>query len=182
MKVSDPFDLGAGHINPVRAMDPGLVYDMKTEDYVLFLCNIGYTQDQIKSMLLHCNHTNTRCPAGGGYENSNANLNYPSITISNLQCATTIKRTVRNVGHNKIAVYFVSIMSPNGVQVVVWPSVLIFSPFKEEASFYVTFTPMKISRGRFDFGEIVWSDGFHQVRSPLVVLVNTTHSITHATT
>lgn len=35
----------------------------------------------------------------------------------------------------------------------------------------MTVTPAKLSRGRFDFGEVVWSDGFHRVRTPLVVRV-----------
>ncbi|KAK6936973.1 Subtilisin-like protease, fibronectin type-III domain [Dillenia turbinata] len=87
----------------------------------------------------------------------------------------TLKRTVRNVGPSKTSVYFASIGSPVGVEVVVWPRVMIFSFLKEEMSYYVTLKPKphKRSQGRFDFGEIVWSDGVHHVRSPLVVCVNT---------
>ncbi|CDP18580.1 unnamed protein product [Coffea canephora] len=166
IKASDPFDIGAGHINPLRAMDPGLVYEMKPEDYLVFLCNIGYTEDQIRSLVLHDMNRRGRT--------SNANLNYPSITVLNLQRTTTITRKVRNVGGwEKIAVYFVRVVNPQGVDVVVWPKLLIFSPFKQERTFYVTLIPNKISQGRYDFGEIVWSDGFHHVRSPLVILVNT---------
>jgi hypothetical protein len=58
------------------------------------------------------------------------------------------------------------------VEVLIWPRILIFSCFKEELSYFVTLKPLKKSQGRYDFGEIVWSDGFHKVRSPLVVLVN----------
>ncbi|CAI9108187.1 OLC1v1007736C1 [Oldenlandia corymbosa var. corymbosa] len=193
IKPADPFDIGAGHINPLRAMDPGLVYDMKTSDYVIFLCNIGYTRDQIKILVLSDSTTsdnnmdNMMCPTesnparGGSPSQSNANLNYPSITVVNLQRTTTITRMVRNVGligggnnNYKISVYFVKVVSPNGVDVVVWPRVLIFStPFKQEAVYYVTLVPKKTSQGRYDFGEIVWSDGNHYVRSPLVVSVNT---------
>lgn len=176
IKASDPFDVGAGHINPLRAMDPGLVYDMKTRDYITFLCNIGYTENQVRSLVSDKSaDTSTFCsPSSIGGRVSNANLNYPSITVLNLQRTTTITRTVRNVGvRNKIAVYFVRVVNPNGVDVVVWPKVLIFSPFKQEYTYYVTLMPNKISQGRYDFGEIMWSDGFHYVRSPLVVFVNT---------
>lgn len=44
MKVFDPFNIGAGYADPLKAMDPGLVYEMKTTYYILFLCNIGYNQ------------------------------------------------------------------------------------------------------------------------------------------
>ncbi|XP_062079325.1 subtilisin-like protease SBT3.18 [Humulus lupulus] len=173
LEPSDPFDIGAGHVEPLKALDPGLVYDMNTNDYILFLCNIGYTTQQILKLLIPCPITPDivlRCPR---QRKSNSNINYPSISISNLSCATTIQRKVRNVGLSKFVVYFSNVVEPNGVEVVVWPRVLFFSYFKEEVTYYVTLTPRKKSRGRYDFGEIVWSDGFHKVRSPLVVSVNT---------
>ncbi|XP_024025682.1 subtilisin-like protease SBT3.18 [Morus notabilis] len=171
-KVSDPFDIGAGHVDPVRAMDPGLVYDMKTSDHILFLCNLGYTQEQIQVLLLPCPSPDLiRCPKS---RKPNFNLNYPSITVSNLRSTVTIKRTVRNVGPCKCALYFSSVVEPNGVQVVVWPKVLFFSWFREEVTYHVTLIPRKKSQGRYDFGEIVWSDySSHKVTSPLVVRVNT---------
>ena len=177
MKVSDPFDIGAGHIDPLKAMDPGLVYDMKINDYILFLCNIGYTQENIKNIVLPCDGLDTRCASS--YK-TNTNINYPSITVSNLKSTMTIKRTVRNVGQNKNTIYFASIVKPAGVEVVIWPRILFFSWFKEENSYYVTLKPLKKSQGRYDFGEIVWSDGCHRVRSPLVVLVNTTTTVDYS--
>ena len=174
-KTTDPLDIGAGLINPLRAMNPGLVYDMKTSDYILFLCNIGYTTDQINSIVSLSPSTILRCPKGSHL--SNANLNYPSITVSNLQSTVIIKRTVCNVWRKKAAIYFARIVKPNGVEVVVWPRVLIFSCFREEVSYFVTFKSLKKSQGRYDFGELVSSDGFHSVRSPLAVLVGTTSII-----
>lgn len=53
------------------------------------------------------------------------------------------------------------------------PPALSFSPYRDTASYYVTVAPAKLSRGRYDFGEIVWSDGYHRVRTPLVVRVTT---------
>ncbi|KAM7256682.1 hypothetical protein ACFE04_012423 [Oxalis oulophora] len=167
-KGSDPFDIGAGHIDPSEAMDPGLVYETNPNDYVLFLCNSGYTQEQINIILLPSPSLDTRCIK----KSTNDNINYPSITLSNLQSTTKIKRSVRNVGQNKNAIYFATLVKPHGVEVKVWPKVLIFSCWKEQLTYYVTFTPLKESQGRYDFGEIIWSDGFHNVRSPLVVQVN----------
>ncbi|WMV36891.1 hypothetical protein MTR67_030276, partial [Solanum verrucosum] len=39
---SDLFATGAGHVNPSRASDPGLIYDIKHEDYVQYLCGLKY--------------------------------------------------------------------------------------------------------------------------------------------
>ncbi|KAJ6327410.1 hypothetical protein OIU78_014315 [Salix suchowensis] len=38
---STPFIHGAGHVDPNSALNPGLVYDMDTSDYIAFLCAIG---------------------------------------------------------------------------------------------------------------------------------------------
>ncbi|KAJ4899473.1 Subtilisin-like serine endopeptidase family protein [Raphanus sativus] len=171
MKPTDPFDIGAGHINPLKAMDPGLVYITRTEDYVLFLCNIGYTDQQIKSMLLLHSESSATCLPSHSYR-TNADFNYPSITIPRLRSTRTIKRTVSNVGPNKSTVYFVDIVRPVGVEVDVWPRILVFTKCQQEHSYYVTFKPTKTSSGRYVFGEIVWTNGFHRVRSPLVVFLS----------
>ncbi|EFH45874.1 predicted protein [Arabidopsis lyrata subsp. lyrata] len=170
MKSTDPFDIGAGHINPLKAMDPGLVYTTRTEEYVLFMCNIGYTDQQIKSMVLHPEPSTTCLPSH--LYRTNADFNYPSITIPSLRFTRTIKRTLSNVGPNKNTVYFVDIIRPMGVEVVIWPRILVFSKCQQEHSYYVTFKPTEIYSGRYVFGEIMWTDGLHRVRSPLVVFLS----------
>ncbi|GFP95646.1 subtilisin-like protease sbt5.3 [Phtheirospermum japonicum] len=171
-KPSNPFDIGAGHMNPVQAFDPGLIYDMTTQDYVLFLCNNGYSDEQIQAMVT-CEPI-TACPKCADKKHkSDWSINYPSITVSDLKGPTSVGRTVRNVGPNKAATYRVRTVNPTGVSVVVWPKVLNFSSLNEEKRYCVTLQPVKISQpGRYGFGSIVWSDGVHEVRSPLVVQVN----------
>ncbi|KAL6202523.1 hypothetical protein ACLB2K_026231 [Fragaria x ananassa] len=44
---STPFVHGAGHVDPNRALNPGLVYDIDVNDYVAFMCSIGYGPRQI---------------------------------------------------------------------------------------------------------------------------------------
>ncbi|CAD5329112.1 unnamed protein product [Arabidopsis thaliana] len=170
MKSTDPFDIGAGHINPLKAMDPGLVYNTRTDDYVLFMCNIGYTDQEIKSMVLHP-EPSTTCLPSHSYR-TNADFNYPSITIPSLRLTRTIKRTVSNVGPNKNTVYFVDIIRPVGVEVLIWPRILVFSKCQQEHSYYVTFKPTEIFSGRYVFGEIMWTNGLHRVRSPVVVFLS----------
>ncbi|KAJ1687363.1 hypothetical protein LUZ63_018753 [Rhynchospora breviuscula] len=167
LKPVDPFDIGAGHINPLKAMDPGLVYDIEARDHVLFLCSIGYSKEQINSMVVSSSGLNISCTGN----HSDTDLNYPAITISDLRWTTTVKRTLTNVGHGH-ALYYPIIASPQGVHTWVWPNRLVFKYYKEKLSYYLTVAPAKQSTSRYDFGEIVWSDGYHHVRIPLIVRVN----------
>ncbi|XP_049932418.1 subtilisin-like protease SBT3.18 [Nymphaea colorata] len=172
-KPADPFDAGAGHVNPLAALDPGLVYDVETSDYISFLCGMGYSEQQIRKIISLPPGTNATCPA---YPVDTADLNYPAIVVSNLQSTTTVRRTLRNVGWSN-AIYFASVVNPEGVEVMVWPRMMSFTKYIEKISYHVTLTPLKNSKGRYDLGEIVWFDGYHHVRTPLVVCVNNTMNI-----
>ena len=81
MKVSDPFDIGAGHINPMKAMDPGLVYDMTTIDYIMYLCSIAYTEGHIRRIVSLSKISSATCPKGS---KKAYNINFPSIILVNL--------------------------------------------------------------------------------------------------
>ncbi|KAE9591249.1 putative tripeptidyl-peptidase II [Lupinus albus] len=70
-----PFSYGAGHIQPNLAADPGLVYDLMTNDYLNFLCAHGYNSSTIGSLYRGF----YVCPKHFKL----ANFNYPSITIIN---------------------------------------------------------------------------------------------------
>ncbi|XP_040243374.1 subtilisin-like protease SBT3.18 isoform X6 [Aegilops tauschii subsp. strangulata] len=167
-KAADAFDTGAGHVDPLPALDPGLVYDADARDHVRFLCGLGYTEAQVRQMVLPSPALDTSC-AGGAI--GDADLNYPAIVLPELRVVVTVKRTVTNVGLQRETVYHATVISPQGTHVEVWPPALAFSPRCARAEYYVTVTPAKLSRGRYDFGEIVWSDGYHRVRTPLVVRV-----------
>ncbi|KAL9414783.1 hypothetical protein AB3S75_043115 [Citrus x aurantiifolia] len=60
---------GGGHVNPNKAVDPGLAYGKEVSDYDRFLCAMGYNM-QI------CNDKSTKFLV---------NLNLPSITIPELK-------------------------------------------------------------------------------------------------
>ncbi|OMP06961.1 hypothetical protein COLO4_07758 [Corchorus olitorius] len=156
-----PFAYGAGHVRPNRAMDPGLVYDLTVEDYLNFLCARGYNQSMIKLF----SDTPYACPQSF----SLADFNYPSITVPQLSGSATVSRKVKNVGSP--GTYKVRVKSPAGVSVTVNPSTLTFEKHGEEKIFQVTFKAKSSVKGGvgYAFGHLIWSDGHHYVRSPLVV-------------
>ncbi|KAI8556333.1 hypothetical protein RHMOL_Rhmol05G0244700 [Rhododendron molle] len=155
-----PFSYGAGHIRPNRAADPGLVYDLNANDYLDFLCGIGYNQTTIKLF----SKAPYSCP--GNF--SLLDFNYPSITVPNLSGSVTVSRTVKNVGSP--GVYAAHIREPRGVLVSVEPDVLKFDRTGEEKSFKLTLTNKKLGgAGEYVFGQLLWSDGHHHVRSSIVV-------------
>ncbi|KAK1389403.1 Subtilisin-like protease preproenzyme [Heracleum sosnowskyi] len=45
-----PLAFGAGHINPNKALNPGLIYDVNAADYINLLCALNYTSRQIQTV------------------------------------------------------------------------------------------------------------------------------------
>jgi hypothetical protein len=108
-KIADPFDHGGGHINPNRAADPGLIYDIDPIDYnQFFRCSIDTS--------VSCNATSVP-----GYL-----LNLPSVSVPNLRYPITVPRPVTNVGEVE-AVYHVAVESPARVKIEVEPLDLVFN-------------------------------------------------------
>ncbi|URE20068.1 Peptidase inhibitor I9 [Musa troglodytarum] len=156
-----PFDYGAGHVRPNRAMDPGLVYDITFTDYVHFLCSRGYNASSMAQFI----GKRYACPSKTMRAED---LNYPSIAVPNLQKSFTVSRTVRNVGTP--GTYNVRIKAPFGIDVSVKPQTLEFAKVEEEKTFHVRLRSRGESVGvGYVFGGLTWTDGTHYVRSPLVV-------------
>ncbi|KAJ0967815.1 hypothetical protein J5N97_024732 [Dioscorea zingiberensis] len=44
------FAMGAGHVNAAKATDPGLVYDIKSSEYLSYLCGLGYNASMINKI------------------------------------------------------------------------------------------------------------------------------------
>ncbi|GKV09810.1 hypothetical protein SLEP1_g21250 [Rubroshorea leprosula] len=168
---STPFIHGAGHVDPNRALNPGLVYDIEADDYIAFLCSIGYDSFQIAIFLGE--------PAGSdicdGELSSPGNLNYPSFSVVFGSDTNVVryKRTVKNVGSSAGAVYEVKVNAPQGIEISVWPSKLEFGSKNLTLSYEVEFRSGVglglLEVGSQKFGWIEWSDGVHQVRSPVAV-------------
>ena len=156
-----PFSYGAGHVRPNRAMDPGLVYDLNVNDYLNFLCALGYNQTLIKMF--------SEKPYTCLKPISLTNFNYPSITVPKLSAGSiTVTRTLKNVGPP--GTYKARIQKPAGISVSVKPNSLNFDKVGEEKTFKLTLKAETAGAARdYAFGELTWSDAKHFVRSPIVV-------------
>ncbi|ONK58830.1 uncharacterized protein A4U43_C08F180 [Asparagus officinalis] len=161
-KRADPFDYGGGHINPNRAIDPGLIYDMGIPEYTNFLCSMEYNNSAVSSMTEHPTMCHNQTPE------SQKNLNLPSISIPHLRERATVVRTVTNVG-SVTSVYSCRVEAPPGINVKVKPSVLSFNSTLKSLSFKVIFYSRFRVQGRYSFGSLSWEDGVHSVRIPIAV-------------
>jgi len=160
LETATPFSYGGGQINPNAAFAPGLIYNASALDYTLFLCALGYNGSVLQVFTVEPFTCPTKVP-------SVADLNYPSVAISDLSARRTIVRTVTNVGPAK-RTYNLTIEEPEGVRVDFDTEQLVFRHKYQKKTFKITFTPRKATAG-YSFGSFTWSDGEHHVRSPLAI-------------
>ncbi|XP_026430830.1 subtilisin-like protease SBT1.4 [Papaver somniferum] len=166
--ISTPFEHSAGHVDPNKALNPGLIYDILPSDYVAFLCSIGYNRKQmslfIKDMKVDCRLN--KLAAGPD------DLNYPSFSVvfnsSNDNSVVKYKRVVTNVGRLGVTTYRVKVNSPPSVKISVSPSLLVFISINQKLSYEVTFTSLN-NDAEMEFGAIEWNNGVHVVRSPVAI-------------
>ncbi|XP_021904497.1 subtilisin-like protease SBT4.14 [Carica papaya] len=159
---------GAGQVNPRRAVDPGLIYDMNYITYIEFLCREGYEDSTIHKITavqtVNCSNLI--------YDNNNDALNYPTFQLianaSQAQQVAIFQRAVTNVGP-AISVYNATILAPPGVEVAIEPPSLSFTLVKQERIFTLKVTVTKAVSGEVLSGELVWISPNHSVRSPIVV-------------
>ncbi|KAK9270678.1 hypothetical protein L1049_026260 [Liquidambar formosana] len=163
-----PLAMGAGHINPNKAVDPGLIYDVELQDYVNLLCALNYTMKQIQTI--------TRS-SSNNCSNPSLDLNYPSFisffnvndSKSDVQTVQEFQRTVTNVGQGT-SIYTTKIIPMDGFQVSVVPDKLVFKEKNEKLSYKLKITGPRLMKQTVAFGSISWEDseGKHVVRSPIV--------------
>ncbi|RZC68059.1 hypothetical protein C5167_031315 [Papaver somniferum] len=167
---STPFLHGAGHVDPNKALNPGLVYDIQPIDYEAFLCSIGYNQTQI-SLFIHdktvdCGSQTSVTRPG--------DLNYPSFSVvfePPYDSVSKHKRVVTNVGKSVDAIYRVKVNSPSSADIRVSPSILMFTMSNQSLSYEITFTSLrKDDRNSIEYASIEWTDSVHVVRSPIALI------------
>jgi subtilisin family serine protease len=107
---STPFVRGAGHVDPNSALDPGLVYDAGVDDYVAFLCTLGYPPSVISIFTMDgsvadCSKKFAR----------SGDLNYQAFAavFSSYKDSVTYHRVVSNVAGKARAVYDAKVHAPS---------------------------------------------------------------------
>jgi subtilisin family serine protease len=145
-KNTNPFDQGAGFVNPRRFLEPGLVYDAGFDDWAGYLEGVGLD-------------TGTGLPAIDP-----SDVNVPSIAIGALAGTQTVKRRVTAI---RSGTYHAFAKVP-GVTTVVEPSVLRLRK-GQTAEFTVTFTRKQAALDTYATGFLTWVSGYTAVRSPIAV-------------
>lgn len=168
--AGSPLEYGAGHINPNKAMDPGLVYDITVQDYIDFLCGLNYTSLQIGMIIGKANYTCIR---------ANLDLNYPSfmVILNNTNTTTgTFKRVLTNVGSSVTSSYRSVVRVPEGMKIYVEPQTLIFNEWNSTQEFSVR-VDIDLSKSTGpqseylgNYGYLSWNEigGEHAVTSTIV--------------
>ncbi|PHT58008.1 hypothetical protein CQW23_00371 [Capsicum baccatum] len=159
---ADIFATGAGHVNPSKANHPGLIYDIKVENYIQYLCGLGYREKDIELIV----QQTVKCSQLTSI--SEAELNYPSFSIILGPETQNYTRTVTNVG-DASSTYTVNITQIQGVDVVVEPATLVFTQVNQQATYSISFTQSGILTDRFVQGAISWISNKYVVRSPISV-------------
>jgi hypothetical protein len=148
-----PWSQGAGHVDPNKAVNPGLVYDAGKADFVAYQCKVN------KAAVAAAD-----CTTYGTLDES-YNLNLPSITVSSVQGSVTVRRRVTNVGATS-ATYTASASVP-GFTTVVTPSTLSLAP-GASGNFTVKLTADAATPADvWKFGSLTWTGAGNTVRSPI---------------
>lgn len=147
------FGYGSGHLNPNPASDPGLVYDAGTADYLRFLCGVG----SLSAGSDTCQNFGSESPW---------NLNLASLTAADVLGRITISRTVTNVGTSTAT--YAGTAEIAGWSATLVPSSLTLAP-GASGSFDLNLSRTTATASTWVFGNVNWTDGVHQVRSPLTL-------------
>ncbi|KAL0324379.1 UNVERIFIED_CONTAM: Subtilisin-like protease SBT1.2 [Sesamum calycinum] len=161
------FATGAGHVNPSRANDPGLVYDIQPKDYIPYLCGLNYTNREVGFFL----QRRVDCSVESSIPE--AQLNYPAfvITFSFQSTSQTYTRTVTNVGDPNSS-YIVDVVPPPGIDVLVKPDTLSFTETNQKMQYQVTFSRSASAANNTAVqGFLAWNSSRRSVRSPIAVIL-----------
>ncbi|EEF52765.1 Cucumisin precursor, putative [Ricinus communis] len=163
------YDYGAGEVGTSGPLQPGLVYETSTIDYLNFLCYIGYDTSTVRVISKNLPH-GFACLKDSSTDLI-SNINYPSIAIFNLSVnqSKMVSRTLTNVGGDGDTTYTAIIYAPPGLEVGVGPTPLQFTKNGQKLSYTAYFKALSVLDDDDVFGAITWTNGKFKVRIPFVV-------------
>ncbi|XP_062030182.1 subtilisin-like protease [Rosa rugosa] len=166
--AADLFAIGAGHVNPSKANDPGLIYDIQPEDYIPYLCGLNYTSKQIAAIT----QQKVSCSKVGVIPE--AQLNYPTfcIYIESGGEPQNYTRTLTNVGPAN-STYKLAPLRLHKMDITVLPEVLTFTEVNQKLTYRVVFAAQD-GAGKdgipFSQGYLSWVSHQHSVNSQISVV------------
>lgn len=147
--VTDPFAQGAGHVDPTKFFEPGLLYLNGVKDWLSYIEGVGY---------------DVLDPAVEAIDPSNLNL--ASIVIGALTAPEMITRTVTST---QPGTFTAVIEGLPGIATTVEPSTLTFGAAGETQSYTVMFSRTDAPLDQFTTGALEWISGNTIVHSPVAV-------------
>ena len=143
---TDPFSQGAGHVNPPKFLNPGLLYLNGPSDWAAYVQGTGEADFGVTAI-------------------DPSDLNLASIAIGTLSKPQTVTRTVTAT---KAGTYTASISGLAGVTATVSPSTFTIAAGATQ-KFTVTFTKTTAAVETYATGFLTWTSGSTTVRSPIAV-------------
>ncbi|CAN0922330.1 Subtilisin-like protease SBT3 [Linum grandiflorum] len=167
--IQDLGQEGAGQVNPNKALDPGLVYDVNTTDYVNLLCALNFTAEQIQAIT---SSSSSSC------KSPSLDLNYPSFVAffdanssHSRNQVMEFSRILTNVGDEGMTSYEAALTPLEGLHVSVIPGKLEFKAKGEKLSFKLVVESVGVKKKSYvSSGYLKWIEhgGHHVVQSPIV--------------
>ena len=149
VSTSNPFDQGAGFVQPNGATDPGVVFEHELPEWA------GYLEDVLQADIWE-----EVAPLDG------SELNQASIAIGQLAGTETVTRTLTSVsGEDETSELSAEL---DGVDVAFSPE-SVTVPAGGTAAVEVTFTRTDAAYGEYATGYLTANSGTHAVRLPLAV-------------
>ncbi|MEL7022807.1 MAG: S8 family serine peptidase [Pseudomonadota bacterium] len=181
---ADPFDFGAGHVDPNLSVNPSLTYNAEVLDYIVASCGtVSPLVDPATCAFIESD------PESFGSTDP-ADLNLPSIGLNAIPGTKTVTRTVTAVdkyrrrqnpnhpdyqkgggepGKSVPVLYRAEVEAPEGFSVDVVPSRFYLAP-GESATYEVTVTSENATPNEWAFGALTWKTRQgNDVRSPIAV-------------
>lgn len=163
---ADPFDFGAGHVDPGQPgkrgsmFDPGIAFDAGINDYLAYACG--------PYPFIFLNPAAT-CASleGAGFSTDPSELNIPSIGIAEVAGSRVVERSLTNVSDRRLNLK-AHVEVPEGYSVTVSPERVTLQP-GQEATVAITVTNKTAPVGEWRFGAITWRGSAYDARIPLAV-------------